>query len=232
MFDKKRAIILGVLVISSLTLILTACPRPTPQVIEKVVKETVIVEVEKTVEVQKIIEVTREVEKIVEVTPTPVPGEEKVTLHWNFGIEPPTLDPALATDTTSVDLLRNLQIGLTQLTSEGEVLPMLATEWDISEDGLEYTFKLRADAQWVVYHPGTQEIEVQRPVTALDVVYGLKRALDPRTASHYASVLHVIRGARPLNTADMDALSEEERQELLEGVGVEPLDDTTLRESL
>jgi len=230
MLSRKWAILLGVLVISSL--ILTACPQPTPQVIEKVVKETVVVEVEKPVEVQKIVEVTKVVEKIVEVTPTPVPVEEKITLNWNFGTEPPTLDPALATDTTSVDLLRNLQVGLTQLTPDGDVLPMLATDWDISEDGLEYTFHLRDDAKWVVYHPGTGEIEVMRPVTAQDVVYGTKRTLDPRTASDYAYVLYVIKGGEALNTADFEALSEEEQQALLDGVGIEALDDYTVKVTL
>ncbi|MDH7486655.1 MAG: peptide ABC transporter substrate-binding protein [Anaerolineae bacterium] len=224
--NKKWAIVLGVLVIASL--VLTACPQVTPQVIEKVVKETVVVEVEKPVEVQKVVEV----EKIVEVTPTPSPEEEKVTLNWNWGTEIPSLDPALATDTTSIDALRNLYIGLTQLTPDGEVLPMLATEWEVSEDGLEYTFKLRDDAQWVKYKPGTKEIEVMRPVTAQDVVYGTKRTLDPRTGSDYAYVLYVIKGAQALNTADFTALSKEEQQALLDGVGIEAPDDYTVKVTL
>ena len=232
MLTKKWAILLGVLVISSL--VLTACPQAEPQIIERIVKETVVVEVEKAVEVQKIVEVTKEVEveRIVEVTPTPVPGEDKVTLDWNFSTEPPSLDPSLATDTTSIDALRNLAIGLTQLTPDGEVLPMLATEWDISEDGLEYTFKMRDDAQWVKYNTGTGEVEVMRPVTAQDVVYGTKRTLDPRTASDYAYVVYVIKGGQALNTADLDALSEEEQQALLDGVGVEALDDYTVKFTL
>jgi len=234
MFSKKWAILLGVLVISSL--IVTACPRPTPRVIEKVVKETVIVEVEKPVEVQKIVEVTKEVEveKIVEVevTPTPVPREEKVTLDINLVAEPPTIDPSLATDTTSVALLRNLYSGLTQITPEGDVQPDLATEWDISEDGLEYTFKMRDAAGWVKYNTGRGEIEQMRPVTAHDIVYGTKRTLDPRTASDYAYVVYVVKGGEALNTSDIDALSEEEQQALLDGVGVEAIDDYTVKFTL
>jgi len=232
MLSKKWAVLFGVLVISGL--ILTACPQPTPQVVEKVVKETVVIEKEVPVEVQKIVEVTKEVvvEKVVEVTPTPSPEEEKITLHINLGTEPPTLDPALATDTTSVDLLRNLAVGLTQLTPDGDVLPMLATSWDISEDGLEYTFHLRDDAVWVEYNAATGEVEVQRPVTAHDVVYGTKRTLDPRTASDYAYVLYVIKGGEALNTADLEALSDEEVQALLDGVGIEALDDYTVKVTL
>ena len=222
MLSKKWAILLALLVVSSL--ILTACPAPEPQVIEKVVVETVVVEVEKAVEVQKIVEVTTEVEvvveKIVEITATPVPVEDKVTLDWNFSTEIPSLDPSLSTDTTSIDCLRNLAVGLTQLTPDGAVLPMLATEWDISADGLEYTFKLRDDAVWVKYNTGTGEIEQMRPVTAQDIVYGTKRTLDPRTASDYAYVVYVVKGGEALNTSDIDALSEEEQQALLDGVGV------------
>ena len=230
MFDKKRAIMPGVLVI--LGLILTACPQPEPQVIEKVVKETVVVEVEKPVEVQKIVEVTREIEKIIEVTPTSLPEEEKITLHWNFASEPATLDPARATDAASVALLHNLQVGLTQLASDGQVFPMLATTWEISDDGLEYTFHLRDDAQWVTYNTGTGEIEVIRPVTAHDVVYGVKRTLDPRTGSKQATLLQVIKGASALRQGVEEALGEEARQSLLASVGIEALHDTALKVTL
>jgi oligopeptide transport system substrate-binding protein len=231
MVSKRWAILLGVLVVSSL--ILTGCPQAEPQVIEKVVKETVIVEVEKAVEVQKVVEVTKEVEveKIVEVTPTPLP-QDKVVLDWNFGTEPPSLDPSLATDTTSIDNLRNLAVGLTQLTPDGAVLPMLATEWTATDDGLEYTFTLRDDAQWVSYNTGTGEVTVQRPVVAQDVVYGTLRTLDPGTGSSYAYVLYVIKGAEALNTSDMGALSEEEQQALIDGVGISAPDDFTVKVTL
>jgi oligopeptide transport system substrate-binding protein len=234
MLTKKWAVLFAVLVVASL--ILTACPQAEPQIVEKVVKETVVVEVEKPVEVQKVVEVTKEVEveKVVEVevTATPVPVEDKVTLDWNFGTEPPTIDPSLATDNVSIAILRQTYSGLTQITPDGDVLPDLATEWDISADGLEYTFKLRDDVQWVKYNTGTGEIEVQRPVTAHDVVYGTKRTLDPRTASDYSYVVYVVKGGEALNTADIDALSEEEQQALMDGVGVEAPDDYTVKFTL
>ncbi len=227
MLSKKWAVMFAVLIIASL--VLAACPAPaTPEVVERVVKETVVVEKE----VQQTVVVEKEVEKIVEVTPTPDVSQEKVTLNVNLNTEPPTLDPALATDTTSIDVLRNLMIGLTQLTPDGQVLPMLATEWSNSEDGLEWTFTMRQDAQWVKYHTATGETEVMRPVTAQDVVYGVKRTLDPRTGSSYAYVLYVIKGGEALNTADMDALSEEEAQALLDGLGVEAVDDYTVKFTL
>jgi oligopeptide transport system substrate-binding protein len=226
MIGKKWAVVLAVLVIGSM--ILAACgPAPTPQV----VKETVVVEKVVTKEVEKV--VTKEVEKVVEVTPTPVPGEEKVTLNWNLGTEPPTLDPALAEDTTSVACIENLFLGLTDLDPEtNEVVPELATEWSVSEDGLVWTFKMRQDAKWVKYNRGTGKVEELGPVTAHDVVYGVKRTLNPKTASGYAYVLYIIKGGEAFNTADPEALSDEEFAALEEGVGVKAVDDYTVEFTL
>jgi len=121
MLAKRWAGVLAVLVIGSM--LLAACgPAPTPQVIKETVvvekEETVVVEKEKVVtkEVEKV--VTKEVEKevIVEVTPTPVPGEDKVTLYWNLETEPPTLDPALTQDSVSVNCTENLEL-------HGELVP-------------------------------------------------------------------------------------------------------------
>ena len=170
-------------------MLLAACgPSPTPQVI----KETVVVEkeVEKIVtkEVEKVVE--KIVEKIVEVTPVPVAGEEKITMWFNSSTEPPSLDPAIAEDTVSIDLTTNLFLGLTHIDpNTQEVVPELATDWDVSEDGLVWTFHMREDARWVRYNPGTELVEDLGPVTAQDVVYGTKRTLNPLTASTYAFTL-------------------------------------------
>jgi hypothetical protein len=105
MLHKKWAL-LGALVVIS-TLVLAAC-QPQTVIVEKEVKVTEIVEVEK--EVTKIVAGTPVVETIVEtqvverevvVTATPVPSEKPVTLNMNLGAEPPQVDPALSTDTTS-----------------------------------------------------------------------------------------------------------------------------------
>ncbi|MGB6606739.1 MAG: peptide ABC transporter substrate-binding protein, partial [Atribacterota bacterium] len=59
-----------------------------------------------------------------------------LTLEWNLGAEPPTLDPSLATDTTSVDVVEQLFLGLTDFDDETmAVIPELATSWEVSEDG-------------------------------------------------------------------------------------------------
>ncbi|MCD6494722.1 peptide ABC transporter substrate-binding protein, partial [Candidatus Bipolaricaulota bacterium] len=99
------------------------------------------------------------------------------TLYWNLNTEPPTIDPSLATDTTSVQVDHALFLGLTDFDDATmDVIPRLATDWEASEDGLTWTFHLRKDAVWT---DGT-------PVTAHDVEFGVKRTLDPATASDYA----------------------------------------------
>jgi peptide/nickel transport system substrate-binding protein len=59
--------------------------------------------------------------------------------------------------------------GLTRLNGNGEVEPDLASDWEISDDGLSYTFRLRTNARW---HDGT-------PVTADDVILTIRLLQDP-----------------------------------------------------
>ena len=54
--------------------------------------------------------------------------------------EPPTLDWSLATDNVSADIIFNLMEGLVQYDADLNVQPALAETWDISKDGLRYTF--------------------------------------------------------------------------------------------
>ena len=228
MSSKKIAFLLVVAVMLGLV---AACGGAAPQPEVVTVVETVIVEkvvegetvtVVETVEVEK--EVIKEVEKIVEVAPAD-PDAGRVRLDTVIGTEPPTLDPSLATDTTSHFLIEQMFQGLTDFDEDANVIPQLATDWSVSADGLEWTFKLRDDIRWVHRDAKTGEFTDQGPVTAGDVVYGTLRSLDPNTASEYAYVLYVIAGAEEFNTADPEA---EDFEELKAGVGVAAPDDTTV----
>ena len=161
----------------------------------------------------------------------PVLGQDKVLLRANLGTEPPTADPALATDTTSVTIIEQMFLGLTDLAEEDmSPIPELATSWEISEDATEFIFHLRKDVHWVHCDPETGEVtQLDRVVNAHDVVYGVLRTLDPRTASDYAYVLYIIKGAYDFNTADPEA---ENFEELKAAVGVEAVDDWTVKFTL
>ena len=90
--------------------------------------------------------------------------------------DPPTLDPHLTGDTTSAFLVVEIFSGLVALNSDLELVPDIAERWEISDDGLVYTFHLRPDAK---FHDG-------KPVTAYDFKWSINRAAHPDTASSVA----------------------------------------------
>jgi oligopeptide transport system substrate-binding protein len=103
-----------------------------------------------------------------------------------------------------------------------ETIPELATKWEVSSDGLKWTFTMRQDIYWVHYDPASGAVEKKRPVTAQDIEYGTKRTLDPATASSYAYVLYIIKGAEEFNTQTVtEPVS-------ADTVGVKAVDDATI----
>ncbi|AEF16783.1 ABC-type transporter, periplasmic subunit [Thermoanaerobacterium xylanolyticum LX-11] len=140
-------------------------------------------------------------------------GNDKQVLNLNLVQEPPTLDPQKATDVVSIDILTEVLDGLTRYDKNGKIEPGsgLAKSWDISKDGLTYTFHLR-DAKW----------SDGNPITAQDFEYAWKRALDPKTASQYAYQLFYIKGAEEYNAGKGTA----------DQVAVKALDDKTLQVTL
>ncbi len=153
------------------------------------------------------------------------PQEElETTVNLNLSAEPPTLDPHLAGDVASLLIIDGLFGGLTDIDEKtSEVIPEQATEWQVSDDGLEWTFRMRDDVWWVHYDPATKEAEKKRKVTAYDVEYGTKRTIDPATGSGYVYVEYIIKNARAVNTGDSTNLDE---------VGVKALDDQTVQFTL
>lgn len=123
----------------------------------------------------------------------------------------PTLDPSKAEDTSSIQMDILMFPGVTRPNEETSVVePAMAVSWDVSEDGLVYTFKLRDDVYWVKYDEALDEV-VQvlddegnpRMVTANDFYYGFIRTLKKETASPYAYILDmVLVGAEEFHYAD------------------------------
>ncbi len=138
-------------------------------------------------------------------------AQEEQTLTLSVGSEPPSIDPALATDTTSGAIINNVFEGLTARDAEGNPQPGMAESWEVSEDGLTYTFTLR-DANW----------SNGDPVTANDFEYAWKRVLDPATGAQYASIMFVVEGAEAYNSGEGD----------VDSVGVTAVDEKTLEVQL
>lgn len=134
----------------------------------------------------------------------------------NIMLETPveSLDPQVATDGTSFEVIADYTDGLMQMDEDGQAIPAIAESYEISDDGKTYTFHLR-DANW---SNGT-------PVTAKDFVFAWQRAVDPELASEYSymmSDIGQIKNAAEIIKGDKD------KSEL----GVTAVDDKTLQVEL
>lgn len=126
----------------------------------------------------------------------------------NNGSEAESLDPAIAESVGANNLVRDLFEGLTATDNEGRVVPGVAESWK-QKDPTTWVFTLRKNAKW---SDGST-------VTADDFVYGIRRFLDPKTASTYATTY----GAFLLNGVE----AAEGKKPVAE-VGVKALDKFTL----
>lgn len=98
------------------------------------------------------------------------------------GPDPDSLDPHKARSTEAMNVLRDLFECLTRLDARAAPVPAAAEGWTVSDDGRIYTFTLRPNLRW----------SNGDPVVAEDFVAGLRRLVDPATASQYAQVIDVI----------------------------------------
>ncbi|MGL5753227.1 MAG: ABC transporter substrate-binding protein [Paraclostridium sp.] len=137
-----------------------------------------------------------------------VEKEEKV-LNTTNSTDITSLDAAKIKDSLSRQVTLNTMEGLVRMDKELNTVPGVAKEWEMSEDGKTWTFKLREDSEW----------SNGESVTAHDFEYSFKRTLTPATACENTSVFFDIVGAEDYNmgkTNDKDT------------VGVKAIDDYTL----
>ncbi|MFA6961091.1 MAG: peptide ABC transporter substrate-binding protein [Opitutaceae bacterium] len=146
-------------------------------------------------------------------TPVEAARHSKTLLIGN-GAEPADLDPHIAVLYTDYNILVSLFEGLTVIDeSSSQPLPGAAESWDISANGLVYTFHLRADGFW----------SNGDPVTAQDFVFSIERILSPNLASEYAYMLDVLQGAEDYTAGKLTDFTH---------VGAKALDARTLQLTL
>lgn len=144
-------------------------------------------------------------------TPTPKPKEPTV-LRVPIASDPKSLEPGLVLELLSGWIAQNLHAGLLTYDENTKIKPYLAERWEMSGDGLTYTFYLRKDAKW---HNG-------RPIVAADIKKGWERYLDPNVAAQAgADYLGNIKGAQDILDGKTKELA-----------GVEAVDDYTLKVTL
>jgi len=116
---------------------------------------------------------------------------EKNVFRYNEAANITSLDPAFARDQSIIWATNQLFNGLVQLNEHLMVESCIAQHWEISKEGLIYTFHLRKD---VFFHdspvfPGNKG----RQVVASDFVYAFNRILDPKIASPGAWVFNIVK---------------------------------------
>ena len=137
---------------------------------------------------------------------------EMVYHRGNTG-EPETLDQHLTSTIYEANILRDLYEGLTAHNAKAEVVPGAAESWEVSDDGLVYTFHLRENSMW----------SNGEPVTADHFVYSYRRILNPETGAEYANILYPIKNAEAINTGEITDF---------EQLGVRAVDDLTVEITL
>ena len=138
--------------------------------------------------------------------------------------DPLCLDPQVADSKEAKLMISNCFEGLVRLDKDYKIIPGVAESWEISPDGLTYTFKLRSDTHWKLLNsfedvlPKDYKKNYRTRVIAADFVYGLRRALDPTTQAGDAEKLYCIKNAVSVNGGKQPTSA----------LGVTARDDTTL----
>jgi oligopeptide transport system substrate-binding protein len=141
-------------------------------------------------------------------------GIRTQTLIVGNGWEPGSLDPHVAVSSGEGCIFKALFEGLTALDEQTtRPVPAVAERWDVSSDGLVYTFHLRSSARW----------SNGDAVTATDFAFAFQRILKPKFGAPYAYMLYPIKNAEAFNRGKMRDFS---------SVGVAAVDEHTLRLTL
>jgi oligopeptide transport system substrate-binding protein len=147
----------------------------------------------------------------------PAPADQQV-LRLNDGVEPNSLDPGQQTYSYEAAIGRRVfQSLLLPKPDLSDVQPAAAKSYDVSSDGLTYTFHLQPNATW----------SDGKPVTAKDWIYGYKRILNPALQAGYAVPFFTgtIAGGQGYN--DVDSTNTAAVDKFLNGLGLSAPDDHT-----
>lgn len=119
---------------------------------------------------------------------------DNTTFRWAIPEEPATLDSRQSQGTAESYVLYQLFEGLTTENAKGDVVPGVASSWEIDDNGSHYVFHLR-DSKW----------SNGDPVTAYDFEYTWLKTLSPEFGSHSAEMLYFIKNAEAYNSGKVNA---------------------------
>lgn len=144
-------------------------------------------------------------------------ADAPTTFSYVYGVDPSSLDYSIATRTSTTDIIGNVVDGLLENDEYGNLVPSLAEDWSVSQDGLTYIYKLRKGVKWY-----TSEGEEYAEVTAHDFVTGLKHVADGKSDG-ITLIQNSIKGLNEYMTGETNDFST---------VGVKALDDYTVQYTL
>lgn len=166
-------------------------------------------------------------------------GKDKVIdFIYPFAADVNSLDPQVAGTSDEYLIIENTFEGLIRMDDEGNIQKGVAESWDISKDGLTYTFYLKKGLKWNIntdkYETGEKAgefkderlqmlgYEFNPEITANDFVFALRRAAAPETQSPLFSTIAAIKNANAVYSGKMSR----------KALGVKALDNYTLQITL
>jgi len=128
------------------------------------------------------------------------------TVYWLLSSSPRNLDPQTARSESELNIIKNCFSGLFENDANGELVSSVVKHYDVSKDGLKYTFYFYDDLFWSI--PDGRKIEKYIPLTADDFVFAFERVFTDNPDSSVMSVLRSIKNAdKVLGGEDVSRLS-------------------------
>ena len=133
---------------------------------------------------------------------------DPLIIHRGTTAEPPTLDPNRGAGTLASPIIADMVVSLLAKDAASKPAPASAEAWDVSEDGLTYTFYLREGLKW---SDGT-------PLTAEDFVYSFRRLMNPELGAPAVGLFYPVVNGREVTAGELPP----------ESLGIEAVDSRTL----
>ncbi len=149
--------------------------------------------------------------------------DEEINVFYPVTADPECVDPQIAENDVSKLIVSNCMEGLVRLGPDGKIYPAGAKSWDISQDGLVYTFELdNKNWQMLKTHKNVLGEDYEKTfstkVVAADFAFGIERALRPETKAEDAYLLYPVKNAEKFNKGEAGRAD----------LGVKAVNDSTL----